>query len=325
MYLLKKEDTSMTKQKKLLLVCGIIFAPVLALIALVLRSAALFTDYQATTGYFAKGGTLYNAYLWVCAISILFFLIFSIACRKDIPIPAYRNSLSILFSSSFFLVTLVVSTLSGFLAIPAAPSGLIKFFWVISAINALVSLGYFGLFFRTTETGWQNHGLLGLAPAFFALFTAILFYFDRTTQMNAPAKLLHLAAFLLLACYFLAESRGILGNANRPLYYFLTATTLLFSASASIPNLLYSLTAGTVLVLASIYDFVLLAAALYTLARLFQLLPYEYPSVHRMVQQFLRSTATAAAEQGTAEKADASIAKESEVGKEPTVTNSTKS
>lgn len=292
----------MTKQKKLLLVCGVIFAPVLALIALILRAAALFTEYNKAAGYFTAGSVLHTAYLWVLAVSVALFLVFAIVCRKDIPTPTFRGSLSILFSSAFFLVTLAVSALSGFLSIPAAEAGLPRFFWVISAAGALISLVYFGLFFRRDQAQGVKHGLLSLAPAFFALFTAILFYFDRTVQMNDPAKLLHLATFLLLAGYFLGEGRGIFGRACRPLYYFFTATVLLFSASASVPNLLYNLIEGKILVLASVYDFVLLAAALYTLARLLQLLPYEYPSVHRMVQQFLQGTAAAATEEEAAEE-----------------------
>ena len=287
----------MTKHKRLLLICGIIFTPFLSLIALILRAAALFTELDAARGYFQSRSPLHTAYLWVVAISILLFFMLAILCRKEFPAPSLRGSLSVLFAGAFFLVTMAVAAISGFLSVPAAPAGLTKLFCVISAIGALISLVYFGLFFRRDEAQGMRHALLGLAPAFFALFTAILLYFDRTTHMNEPPKLLHLSAFLLLACFFIGEARALLGQPCRPLYYFTTATALLLCATASVPNLLYNLLRGQVLVLTTVYDFVLLAGALYLLARLLQILPYELPAVHQMVQHFLNTAAETAGEE----------------------------
>ena len=90
------------------------------------------------------------------------------------------------------------------------------------------------------------------------------------------------------------ESRGILLQAKPALFCFLAAASLLFSAAASIPNLLYHLVAGRALALHSAYDFLLLAAALYTLARLLQMLPYERPAIHGLVQSILRRRADSA-------------------------------
>ena len=278
----------MTKKEKLLLVIGIIFAPVLALIATIFRALSLFTELDKATGYFTPPAFLNTAFFCVAGVAVLLFFVFSLICRKRFTPPTYRNSLSIFFSSAFFIVTMAVATLLAFFSVPTAATTLTKAFWIIAAISSLLSLVYFSFFFTREQAHGSAHGLLGLAPSFFCLFTAMLFYFDRTMQMNNPAKLLHLLAFLLLACYFTAESRGILAEAKPAFYYFLAAAAMLFSSAAAIPNLLYNLMEGKALVLASVYDFVLLAAMLYTLARLLQLLPYECPLVHRMVQIFLR-------------------------------------
>ena len=284
----------MTRQKKLLLVIGMIFAPVLALIAAILRAAALFTEYEAGSTYFADHAILHTTFLWVCGISLLLLLVFVVVCRKDIPAPPYQNSLSILFSSAFFIVALIVSALLGFLAIPAATTALTKFFWLIAALCSLAAPLYFAFFFKADHSKSSLHGMLGLAPTFVFLLNAMLFYFDRSMQMNAPAKMLHLFAFLLLSCYFITESRGILLQAKPALFCFLAAASLLFSAAASIPNLLYHLVAGHALALHSAYDFLLLAAALYTLARLLQMLPYERPAIHGLVRSILRRRADSA-------------------------------
>lgn len=297
----------MTKQKKLLLVAGLIFTPVLGLIAVILRAAALFAEFDKDTGYYIASPVLRTAFLWVAAVAVLAFLLLALFCRKDLPAPAYQNSLSVLFSAAFFIVALAVGTLFSFMSVPAATSSLAGFFWVMAALSALLSLLYFALFFKGSEAAGNRHGLLGLAPAFFSLFTAMLLYFDRSIQMNAPAKFLQMLAFLLLACYFTAESRCLLGRACRPLYCFLASVTLFFASAASIPNLLYHLVERKTLVLSVVYDFILLAAALYTLARLLQLLPYERPLVHKMVEALLRREAEATAETAeapTEEKAE---------------------
>jgi hypothetical protein len=181
--------------------------------------------------------------------------------------------------------------LLGFLSISTAATGLTKFFWLIAALCSLLAPLYFAFFFKADHTKSPLHGIAGLAPTFVFLLNAMLFYFDRSMQMNAPAKLLHLFAFLLLACYFITESRGILLKAKPALSFFLAAAALFFSAAASVPNLLYHLVAGRTLTLHSTYDFLLLAAALYTLARLLQMLPYERPAIHRLVQSILHRRA----------------------------------
>lgn len=313
----------MTSKAKLLLVIGIILAPVLTLISTILRAAALFTEFDKESGYFSSPAILHTTYLWVAVIGLVLFIAFSILCRKHFYTPTYRNSLSVLFSSAFFVVTLAVAALLGILAIPTATSALTKIFWLIAVVSAVLALVYFALFFIKEKAGGSIHGLLGLAPAFFCLFTAMLFYFDRTLQMNAPAKLLHLLAFLLLASYFTAESRGILAETKRPFFYVLASASMLFSFSSAIPNLLYNLIEGKVLVITSVYDFLLLAAALYTLARLLQMLPYEYPSVHRMVQLFLQRTQEEAEEAEEESEPEEVATIEELLGAEPTETDTT--
>ena len=306
----------MTKQKKVLLCCGIAIAPLLALVATLLRTIALFREFDKDTGYFHASAPTNRAYLIICAVAVLLFLAFAIIARRDLSTPTLGSGLSILFSAAYFLVTLAVSAISNFISTAGATTGLTKFFWIVSAVTALLAIAYFALFLIRAQSQGIRHGLLGMAPAFFALFTAILLYFDRSIQMNAPAKLLHMAAFLLLACYFLWESRALLGSVKNAPYYFVTAVTLLLSLSASIPNLLYNLIENGALVLSSIYDFVLLAAALYTLARLVQLFPYELPSTHRMVQQFLRSRAAEAADTPATDEAPAAEPSEAPVSED---------
>ena len=292
----------MTKKEKLLPIIGIILAPVLATVTTILRAGSLFTEYDKTSGYFSSPALLNTAFLWVCTLALALFLAFAILGRRYFPAPTYRSSLSVLFSSAFLIVTLAVATLLALFSLSSVTSNLTKSFWIIAAISALISLFYFIPFFVKEEARGNAQGLLGLAPAFFCLFTAMLFYFDRTLQMNDPAKMLHMLAFVVLAAYFTAEARGILAEAKRPFCYLLSASAMLLSLSASVPNLLYNLIEGKALVLTSVYDFLLLGATLYTLSRLLQMMPYEYPSVHGMVQALLhRAQEEAAAEEAVPE------------------------
>ncbi len=303
----------MTKSKKLLLTCGILLVPLATLITVILRAAALLTQFNGESGYFMHSETLYTAFLWAFAVAFLLFVLAAILTRRSIGAPPFRPSLTILFSSSFFMVTLLVATVYALLSLGNMTDLLPRLFLIVAAVCAVATLIYLGLFCRPQEPGGVRHGLLGLPPAFFALFTAILLYFDRAGQMNAPAKLLELSAFLLLSCFFLVESRCLFGAPQPAFYFFVSAATVLTAASAALPNLLYTLIEGRALVLSTVYDFVLLAASLYIFARLLQLLPYETPSMHRMVRRLLmRAEAAAAAEAEEKEDAEEAPAAKTE-------------
>lgn len=304
----------MTVQKKHWLTAGILSAPLLSLIAVILQCISLFREFEEDRGYFAASAPVHTALLCFSAVAVLSFAVWAVIFRREFSPPVYTGSLTVFFSSSFMVATLLVLAISGLLTIASA-AGMVAAFLLLASILALISVVYFALFLHPASPISTGRGMLGIAPAFFSLFMAMVLYFDQTTQMNHPAKLLSLLAFLLIAIYSLGECRGLFCRQAPALQFFLTATAMLVSAVASVPNILYTLVKGQELVLSTVYDFVLFAYGLYMLARLLQMLPYDLPMTHTMVRGFLQKEeeALAAEDDTPAQEEESSPSDEEEL------------
>lgn len=273
------------KHKKALLFSAILAVPLLSVAAVVLRAIALFTAFDGKD-YFLQSSPLPSAFLVLTLASAFVFLLFALIARKKLSIHiAERTELSILFSCAFLSVSLAVTIFVSILSALQTTGPYIPLFYALIAAFGAVSIGYFSYALRSlppTRSTFRTY--LSLAPCLLSLACAILLYFDQSTQMNAPAKLLSLAAFLFLACAFLVECRFYLSAPSPAMRYLTLAIAFYLSLSVALPNLIYTLTRGTVLSLSTVFDFLLFAFALYLLSRLFELLPEESREVHCMVK-----------------------------------------
>ena len=285
----------MSLQKKRLLTAVILSAPFLALVGVILQSVSLFLEYDKSKGYFSENAPLHAAFAWFVLAAALVFVILAAIFRREISSPTYTGSLTVFFSSAFMIVTLLCYAMTGIFSLAQADK-YTSIFLVLAAFAAVASAIYFALFLTAAAPHTAKRATLGLAPAFLPLFAAMILYFDKTTQINHPVKLLSMLAFLAVACYALGECRGLFGRQASPLHFVVTAVALLLSAAASVPNILYTLTEGKELVLSTVNDFLLFSYSLYLLARLLQMLPYDLPITHRMVRGFLNKMEEAAEE-----------------------------
>ena len=274
------------KKNKALLLAAIIAVPVLALAAMLLRAVALFTAFDGEDYFFASS-PLPNAFLIFTITSLLLFLLFAFLTRnKYAPaVSAERTELSLLFSSAFLSLSLIVLAFVSVLSAVGTSTPLLPLFHGALAVLSLLSFVYFAAFLRSTAIAPASpRAYLALAPALFSLVGAILLYFDRSAQMNSPAKLLALASFIALAFVFLVECRGFAAAAIPARRYLSLAIGFYFAITASVPNLIYTLVRGSELMLSSAYDFVLFAFALYFLSRLLELLPEAEKETHALVR-----------------------------------------
>lgn len=283
------------KQNKALLLTAVIAVPVLSVAAMILRAVALFTAFDGKD-YFLSSSQLPSAFVVLTIVSLLVFLLFAVLSRKTLAAgsPA-RTELSLYFSSAFLSLSLLALAFVSVLAAVGTKTPLMPIFHTALAVLALLSVLYFLLFLKNvTVAPASPRAYLALAPAFFSLVGAILLYFDRSTQMNTPAKLLSLATFIALSFVFLVECRAFAVAATPARRYLTLAIGFYFAITASLPNLIYTLVRGGELMLSSAYDFTLFAFALYFLARLLQMLPEAEKEAHPLVREL--------AEQGESEQ-----------------------
>ncbi len=276
----------MTTNQKRRLTVGILSVPFFTLLVFILQCVSLFREYDASTGYYTAQAPVRTACLIVMSVAVLLFLIFALICRKPISTPVYTGSLSILFSSAFMAVCALAFTCITAFSIPST-EGITAVVAVLAAVAGLFSTCYFAWFLHPTSPLSLQRGMLGLSPAFLSVFAAMLLYFNTDEQINHPQKLLSLFAFAVCTFFALAECRGLLSRVSPAYLYLVNAIGVMAATAASLPNILYTLIQGKELVLSTVYDFLLFAYALYMLARLLQMLPYDLPVTHRIVQGFL--------------------------------------
>ncbi len=291
----------MIQQKKPIhILLPFLLVPFSAILAAVLRTAALFANYDGTRDYFTRGSVIHQIFLVLLPLLMVAFLVFAVFLRHEQTPTVVSGGLMTLFAVVFLLVTLFVGAIYGFLALRKmdAGSGAMRAFTILASLMALISLPHYVLFLFDRYLGSNLRGILGLAPALCSLFAAMLLYFDNTTQMNQPAKLLSLFAFLLVSCHALFECRLLLGKPVGFLYFFVTASAMVACASASLPNLLYCLLERRELVLSTTLDFFLFAMFFYLLARLLQLLPRPAHGTPRLLRILMNRRAEEEAVEG---------------------------
>ncbi len=291
----------MIQQKKPIhILLPLLFVPFSAILAAVLRTVALFANYDSTRDYFTRGSVIHQIFLVLLPLLMVAFLVFAVFLRHEQTPTVASGGLMTLFAVVFLLVTLFVGAIYGFLALRKmdAGSGAMRAFTILASLMALISLPHYVLFLFDRYLGSNLRGILGLAPALCSLFAAMLLYFDNTTQMNQPAKLLSLFAFLLVSCHALFECRLLLGKPVGFLYFFVTASAMVVCAAASLPNLLYCLLERRELVLSTTLDFFLFAMFFYLLARLLQLLPRPAHGTPRLLRILMNRRAEEEAVEG---------------------------
>ena len=303
----QKKKLTEKQKNKILILSAILAVPVLSLAAVIIRALALFTDFNGQD-YFLMNTSLPSAYLILSLATCLVLLLFTILSRKCMKLSesGERTELPTLFASAFLSVTLVATAVVSVLAAVASRDPLITFFHVLIVILALLTVGYLVYFLRgigPSHSFFRTY--LSLSPVLLTLSVAILLYFDHSVQINAPAKLLALAAFLVLALAFLVECRYYFAAPKPAMRYLTLGVGFYLAISASLPNLIYTIARGTVLVLSSAYDFLLFAFALYLLAHLLSLLPEREREVHAMVSDAVAGSEASAEGEKPAGDSDA--------------------
>lgn len=277
-----------TKKKytKLPMQIGVLLAPVLALLGIILQSVALFVSYDPSSDYYV-GTFRLPAFLPLFFGCVgLLLLIYTLAIRRRIPAAPNENTLTVYFSGAFLILALTVAALCTVFSLPAQEDIYLRVLAIGAAVTAFASFIYMALVLRKDRL-CRLRSALSVAPVLFALISAMYLYFDKSLQMNAPYKLLQIFAYLLLACYGLSECRNMIGRAKPALNFFVSSVTAVACACASLPTVIYTAVRQESAGLSIAGDFVLFAFFLYILARILQLLPSDSIALHRLVGSFL--------------------------------------
>ncbi|HBJ18640.1 MAG TPA: hypothetical protein DDY70_02685, partial [Clostridiales bacterium] len=212
----------------------------LTLCAVILRTVALFIGYDTVTGY-------YTTALGKCAdifatVSVLFFLSYALVHRKD---AGHEISL---FSPMAYVPSGIVAVALPFLSkqLFQAAAGAqetartlpMRATAILCAVLALPAMLFFLLCILSPRTLSRVRGECGILTALaFAAYAAYL-YFNTSLPINAPGKLTEQCAYLLIALFFLYETRIALGRECRPLYAAFGFAAAYLAAYTALPALI---------------------------------------------------------------------------------------
>lgn len=235
----------------------------LSLAVITLRILALLGHFDAEVGYFTSS-TLSIAFTAILVGGAVFGAVFSHELSELFVFTGDYRDVPTLFASAFSATVFLFFSYSLFTKVGGG-APLASLFAILAALCALLS--GIGFLLSLFDLSGARRAMFSLFPVGLSIFYAFYLYFEGQMMLNNPNKLLCQAAFLLSAFFFLGESRIALGRAKWALHTYITLLTLLFSASLSLPNLVYHAAVGTPLLFDTMPDFVLLAIFFYTAAR----------------------------------------------------------
>lgn len=203
------------------------------LLALLLRTLALFFDYDAI-GYFG-GGALSIITAILQALTVIGCIAYAILTKEEKrPFPAVTSSadrwLSAVAACFFFAIAILL--------LLRAPTPGHTAFAILAGLSLLIGAVYFVLQFLGLR-GALSLCAVGaiLATVFFVMLT----YFDLYTPMNAPRKIsLHLS-LLICALFLLYELRAAVATPMPRVHATVSAVCVAIALSMSGSNLIYSL------------------------------------------------------------------------------------
>ncbi|MBQ2719827.1 MAG: hypothetical protein IJF73_07160 [Clostridia bacterium] len=262
----------MSKNNKRTYLLYLLAAPIVAAVAIVLRSVALLSDYDAALGYFdGRALPIAMAALLVTVIAVLAVLThelrgFFVATTDYRDLPTLFSGIYLGIALVFFGVTLAVSAIGSFSAPLFSPVASVAA--LLAALSLLCGAGLFAVRAFDGRAVGPARAMLTLAPAVGAVLYTLYLHLDPAVRINEPNKMLAAVAWIAVAFFFLGEARIALLRAKWALHTYVTAVTVMLSATLCLPNLLYEAVHGTSLLGSTAADFAMLGVFLYATARL---------------------------------------------------------
>ena len=246
-------------------ILGIYFPVFIAMIIIptILRTIAVFIDYNEKTAYFENGILTIISGITVL-VGALFFLTYISRTRKGMRLlPNFTNAatyipsgicgVAFVFAALFFIILFFneAAAMLKIIRATASPSTssyskyLIRtfFYFALSILGALSAANFAITALAESRTN-SRRATLGLATVLYlSLYAAYLFFSDKL-PLNAPNKAIDQMSALFLSLFFLYEVRISLGREKWRGYIACGMIAGMLSAYSSIPSLIIYITRG---------------------------------------------------------------------------------
>ena len=244
----------------------LISIPIVAAVAVTLRTIALLGSYDAAIGrYDSQVLSMINGLFLLAVVGALAILTHELREMFVIK-PRYRD-LPTLFSGSFTAVALI---LFGITLATGIPSGETRYAAILAVLSGIMAVVGAILFILRAFDGTAHGGrfaLLNLPIAVLGVSYPLYLSMRIDLRIADPAVIMATVTWVVIAFFFLGEARVALNRAMWALHTYITVLTVIFTATLAIPNLIYHPVNGTALLGNSEQDFAVLAIFLYALSR----------------------------------------------------------
>lgn len=229
-------DKKMEKSKKILKIYTAVFV-VLTLLGLVLRFAALYTEYDADIGYYKTGALLPMLFHALCFVAFVIALsLIPLLPKKTLPTALPCNTAVRAVAVIQLVITLGMAV---YLIYPAfSGAARVSAVSIVCVIAALFSLVYFALVISGKAVSEKKGSVLfGYALIIYVLMILANSYFDFFTTMNSPNKIILQVSLMSIMVALLFEFRSILGISLARGYAAFTLYVMFITAVTSIPGI----------------------------------------------------------------------------------------
>ena len=260
----------MNKNSRRLGVYTIIISAI-TIAAVVLRTIALYNNFDYGTGYFNNSLMITVASI-VMALGFLLTLILSltldkVSLRATFDSPHTYVPLGVLGVSTLALFFYLFREANVF-SIIGGEADIEKLLSLASAVFAIIAIIHLFMttFYTASQVKTRAYFATG-AIIFYALFATTI-YFDSSSAMNAHVKVTDQMAVLFAAVFMLFEARISLGREKWRGYMGSGLIALAITSYAAIPNLIIYFTRATTLSASIEVTVFLLAFSLFAISRL---------------------------------------------------------
>jgi hypothetical protein len=226
----------MKKTKSLDLYLGILFFA--ALIAISLRTYALFTSFNSITMHFDGSFSIIIANILV-TISVVLFFCYLFLGKKDENLIAKNDNAASYIPAGLVSIALLFMGVNMLRGISLVKIDVLRSLSIVGAALAFLSVGSFFLSIFIEKRQDVYKAAFSLSIVFFlAVYSCYLFFNKQVHPTNSPNKLVDQMAYVFSATFFLYETRIPLARAKWRGYVSFGLSAALLCFYSSVPSLI---------------------------------------------------------------------------------------
>ena len=242
-------------------------------IAVVFRDILTKQYVDPTNGLYERGVSTPEAFYLFVAVAVLFILTCTFVMRIDaLPKELKHGSLITAVASVIMAVVFIFSAVfflkgaKGSFAAGSTEKTVNDLRTICAFLSFPAAVYYYFIAFsgkkKNVLSAWFS-----FLPLIWALVYLMSVYFDQSTLINTPDRIIHQTALIFLMLYQLFETRCHIGKSKPIIYFIVLNLALLFMSIAYIPEVLNVLNGGVRLNSVTVYSVLGGGMVIYLLAR----------------------------------------------------------